>query len=160
MTAHNYGRFYNVPSFGLRFFNVYGPGQDPHSPYSGVISIFLERLIKNQPLTFYGDGLQSRDFVHVNDVVRILYAAMKEANASAPVVNVCTGHATSLRELASLLGEITGLTPEIHQENPRLGDIPHSRGDASLLMEILGIRPEISLSEGLEQLYECEREKT
>ncbi len=103
--ARALGASRNLQSFGLRFFNVYGPRQDPHSPYSGVVSIFLQKAADGEDLVIFGDGGQSRDFIHVNDVVRFLVAAMENADASAPVVNVCTGKGTSVAELAQMLVE-------------------------------------------------------
>jgi UDP-glucose 4-epimerase len=87
---------HGVPTTGFRFFNVFGPRQDPSSPYSGVISIFANRLLKDEPLTVFGDGKQSRDFVFVSDVVDHLMAAMASPSPTARVFNVCTGRATTL----------------------------------------------------------------
>ena len=114
------------PSFGLRFFNVYGPRQDPHSPYSGVVSIFLQRAIDGKDLVIYGDGQQSRDFIHVSDVTRFLVAAMEKADATAPVANVCTGRSTSVTDLARMLVERYG--GAIVHEAGRAGDVRRSLG--------------------------------
>src|SRR5205814_1918412 len=97
-------QLHHIPTVGLRFFNVYGPRQDPRSPYSGVISIFAERLLRGEPIEIFGDGSQTRDFVFVRDVVAALIAAMKRAEESpAPlcaVYNVCTGTETSIMAMA------------------------------------------------------------
>ena len=101
-------RVHGVPTLGLRFFNVYGPRQDPSSPYTGVISIFSQMLLDRRTITVHGDGQQIRDFVHVSDVVRHLQAAMGRAlmRPSAMAVNVCTGRGTSLLELVSTLAAV------------------------------------------------------
>ena len=93
---------------GLRFFNVYGPRQEPKSPYSGVISIFCERIAAGQPIDIFGDGGQTRDFVYVADVVAALLAAMALRPKDAPVFNVCTGIPTSVQALAALIAELAG----------------------------------------------------
>ncbi|MEA2755953.1 MAG: UDP-glucose 4-epimerase, partial [Aliidongia sp.] len=94
---------HGIATTGLRLFNVYGPRQDPHSPYSGVISIFAERLAAGRPVTIHGDGLQTRDFIYVADVVGHLRAAMDRTRAGAAIYNVCTRHATSVLEIARIL---------------------------------------------------------
>ncbi len=149
VAAHVHG----VPTMGLRLFNVYGPRQDPSSPYSGVISIFAGRLIAGEPLVVFGDGGQVRDFVYVADAVRAFLAAMTVlAAAAAPgaaVYNVCTGRATSIKELAELLGELYGAAPRLAFAPPRKGDIRVSIGSGERAAEALGVRAETPLSRGL-----------
>lgn len=124
----------NVCSVGLRFFNVYGPRQDPSSPYSGVISKFVDRARADQPLTIFGDGEQTRDFVYVGDVVRALVASATHANG-AKVFNVGTGTGTSLRSLANLIGSIVGAADRALDLQPaRVGDIRHSLANPTALM--------------------------
>ena len=119
---------HGVPTMGLRFFNVYGPRQDPKSPYSGVISIFADRVARGQTITLHGDGRQTRDVVFVADVVAHLRAAMQRLHTApmADVLNVCTGRATSVLELATLLGDLKGTSPHIAYGPGRLGDIRQS----------------------------------
>ncbi len=148
--ARSLGATRNWPNYGLRFFNVYGPRQNPHSPYSGVVSIFLQKAIDGQHLTIYGDGSQSRDFIHVRDVTRFLVAAMDKASSSAPVVNVCTGRSTSVSELAEMLVERYG--GRIVHEPGRSGDIRRSLGSPDHAAWQLGIRAEIPFREGLATL--------
>ena len=140
---------HGVPSVGLRFFNVYGPRQDPSSPYSGVISIFARRVAEGLSVAVHGDGQQTRDFVYVADVVAHLQAAMRRAAAQggAGVFNVCTGQATSILQLATLLGATS-----ITQGPLRAGDIRHSRGDPRLAAEQLGVAATIPLAAGLATL--------
>jgi len=97
------GKIHQIPTTGLRFFNVFGPRQDPLSPYSGVISIFCSRVSRGDPLKIFGDGKQTRDFIPVADVVRCLDVAMMKVSTSANVYNVCTGVPTDLGMLAELV---------------------------------------------------------
>lgn len=143
---------HGIPTVGLRFFNVYGPRQDPRSPYSGVIAIFAERLSKRQPLTIYGDGTQTRDFVFVSDVVRALLAAMDTRPPGAPVFNVCTGMAVSIRDLADHLGEIVGTKPDLRFAPARAGEIRHSTGAPEAGREALGLAPPVPIRDGLKRL--------
>lgn len=142
---------HGVPSVGLRFFNVYGPRQDPASPYSGVVSIFAARLAQGMHLTIHGDGGQSRDFVFVADVVAHLQAAMRRAadEPSATVLNVCTGRETSVLTLGHTLADLLGLTPRIAHGSARAGDIRRSLGSPDRAMAALGLRAEIPIAEGL-----------
>ena len=103
------GNVHGVPTVGLRFFNVHGPGQDPASPYSGVVSVFCERLRCGRSIDIFGDGEQTRDFVFVTDVVAALLAAMNLVSVDAPVYNVCTGIATTVTDLAHTVAELTGM---------------------------------------------------
>jgi UDP-glucose 4-epimerase len=146
-------RIHGLPNRGLRFFNVYGPRQDPGSPYSGVISIFCDRLRAGRALTLYGDGHQTRDFVYVGDVVAALLAAMDDCAAArearADVLNVCTGKATSIRDLAGILGRIVGAEPEIALAPPRRGDVRFSVGDPAKARRMLGFSAATELDAGL-----------
>lgn len=142
---------HKVPTIGLRFFNVYGPRQDPCSPYSGVISIFADRVIRGEELSIFGDGGQTRDFIYVGDVVRMLLAAMSHAGARpAQVYNVCTGKRTSVRELAETVSELRGKAPRIRFAEARAGDIRTSVGDGGKAAAELGVRAEMGLRDGLE----------
>ena len=142
---------HKIPSFGLRFFNVYGPRQDPASPYSGVISIFADRIARGLPITLHGDGAQTRDFVYVADVVVHLLAAMAHLAAApgAYVCNVCTGQETSVRALAETLGQICGIPSEIDHGPARAGDIRRSVGSADRAVALLGCRALRPLASGL-----------
>ena len=145
---------HRVPSFGLRFFNVYGTRQDPCSPYSGVISIFARRLAEGLAIDIHGDGRQVRDFVHVSDVVAHLQAAMRRAASAhgAAVANVCTGQGTSVLDLARTLGEVLRHPPELRFLASRAGDIRCSIGDPTLATSLLGCRARVALLAGLAEL--------
>ena len=149
---------HNIPTIGLRFFNVYGPRQDPRSPYSGVISIFFDCVMHNQNITIYGTGNQSRDFIYVSDVVAHLSGAMQnlEINSmpTASVFNVCTGISTTINDLASLVLKINGKSNPIEYTVKRQGDIQQSLGDPQLAVETLQVKARISLTDGLQRLYE------
>ncbi|MEJ0047795.1 MAG: NAD-dependent epimerase/dehydratase family protein [Rhodospirillales bacterium] len=143
-----------VPSVGLRLFNVYGPRQDPASPYSGVISIFADRVASGQGIVLHGDGGQTRDFVHVFDVVAHLSAAMGALGRTpgATVLNVCTGVETSVAALAALVGQVAGRKAVITQGPARAGDIRRSVGDRAAALLALGIGAGVGLADGLRTL--------
>ncbi|MEJ0015009.1 MAG: NAD-dependent epimerase/dehydratase family protein [Acetobacteraceae bacterium] len=152
--AHVASHVHGVPSVGLRFFNVYGPRQDPRSPYSGVISIFCERIRRGQPVDIYGDGEQTRDFVYVADVVAALLQSMRLAPAQAAVFNVCTGAATSVLELAGTIAELTGMPAELRHRPARSGEIRHSTGSPLLARTTLGLGPPVRLRDGLRDVLD------
>jgi UDP-glucose 4-epimerase len=148
------GRVFGIPSTGLRFFNVYGPRQDPNSPYSGVISIFCRRIARSEPVDIFGDGAQTRDFVCVDDVVAALLAAMTRAAADAPVFNVCTGQPTSVLALAHLIGTLSGRPAVIRHQPARLGEIRHSAGVPDRARAALGLGTPVPLERGLRNLLD------
>lgn len=151
---------YGLKTTALRFFNVFGPRQDPSSPYSGVISIFVDRVIRNLKgedvsITIFGDGNQTRDFIFVKDVVKALLLVERSHEAVGKVFNTGTGKATSLLNLLDYLAKIAGKLPPIHFEPPRKGDIKHSLADISELKKI-GFSPSFTVEEGLKLLFEWE----
>ena len=146
---------HGVPSFGLRFFNVYGKRQDPNSPYSGVISIFARLALAGETLNINGDGQQTRDFVHVSDVVAHLWAAMRLLHDTPQqgVLNVCTGHSITVRQLAEQILCTLGVNADrIAHGTPRPGDIRQSFGSAELASAVLGLRSQTALADGLRDL--------
>ena len=149
-------RLHGVPTLGLRFFNVYGPGQAANSPYSGVISLFADRLRRGLPLRIHGSGEQTRDFVEVEDVVRFLRAAMARADDSGMVLNVCTGRPTSVLTLARTMHDlIQPRSPFRPQFAPgRPGDIPVSSGRPERAVDVLGMRADTPLEAGLRRLLD------
>jgi len=149
---------FGVPTAGLRFFNVYGPRQDPKSPYSGVISIFADRLARGLPITIFGDGNQVRDFVYVSDVVRHLVEAMRIASPQAPVFNVCTGKPTSIQALAGTLRDLLGAPADIQWADARPGDIRASLGCPKAATAALGVAATVSIEDGLRTLLDETRE--
>lgn len=143
---------FGVPTAGLRFFNVYGPRQDPKSPYSGVISIFADRLSRGLPITIFGDGNQVRDFVHVSDVVRHLVEAMRIASPQAPVFNVCTGKPISIQALARTVRDLLAAPSEILWAAARPGDIRASLGCPKAATAALGVAATVAIEDGLSAL--------
>lgn len=147
-----YHRQHGLDTTAFRFFNIYGPRQDPRSPYSGVISIFVERLAQRQPVTIYGDGRQTRDFVFVGDLARLLVRALAESATAGQVLNVGRGQQASLLDLLDALEQITGRAVERQHAASRLGDIRHSCADPARLRRLLGEIPATGLSTGLATL--------
>lgn len=147
---------FGVRNIGLRFFNVYGHGQNPRSPYAGVLSIFSERIKNGSDITVFGNGKQTRDFIHVSDVVRALVAAevllQTEPRNTARIMNVCTGRETSILDAITYLDAIAGTHSRVKFADSRPGDIDRSCGDISLMARELGIHSTIPLSEGLKDL--------
>jgi len=143
-------RLHNVPCLGLRFFNVYGPRQVPSSPYSGVISRFADALARNSAIEIFGDGEQVRDFVFVRDVVDALMKAVERAGqGESGICNVCTGRATSIRELAANVGKAIGTNVGVSFLPPRPGDIRQSVGDPSRARDMLRWQSRTPLEAGL-----------
>jgi UDP-glucose 4-epimerase len=135
-----------------RYFNVYGPRQDPASPYSGVISIFARRYREGKAVTIYGDGRQTRDFIAVRDVARANALAATRAGLASGAVNICTGRATSLLELAGIFStHHPGVPPPAHAP-ARPGDIIHSLGDPAAAGAELGFTARTGVAEGLAEL--------
>jgi UDP-glucose 4-epimerase len=153
-----YTRTFNLPVTALRYFNVYGPRQRPDSAYAAAISIFTRRLVNGEPLTIYGDGKQSRDFIFVKDVVRANLLAAASPTAG-EVFNICTGRETSLIDLLEELSGLFPLQPEVHFEAPRRGDIYRSLGDPEKAARTLGFRAATSLADGLEKTLEWMKSK-
>ena len=143
-----YASVHGVGTTALRFFNVYGPRQDPTSPYSGVISIFTDRARAGRTLTIFGDGGQTRDFVYVGDVVRAILAAASDGN-SRLIANVGTGGETSVLDLARAVNELCGNRSTIEHAPARAGEILKSRARVERLRDQLGVVAQTTLHDGL-----------
>ncbi len=146
-----YSAVHGVPTTALRFFNVYGPRQDPSSPYSGVISIFADRARAAKDLTIFGDGEQTRDFVFVADVARAITLALGD-RGDREVVNVGTARETSVNQLAALIVDLVGGKSKIHHEPARAGEILRSLAAVERAADVLGFRAQTLLADGLRQL--------
>jgi UDP-glucose 4-epimerase len=142
-------RAYGLPTVCLRYFNVYGPRQNPDGDYAAVIPKFARRFAAGQAPIVYGDGLQTRDFVHVDDVVRANLLACERAEAIGQVFNIASGRSVSLLELIEGFNQLTGARLAPQHEAPRDGDIKHSCGDGEAIAATLGFKPAVSLLEGL-----------
>ncbi|MFQ5640304.1 MAG: SDR family oxidoreductase [bacterium] len=149
-------QLYGLPCVALRYFNVFGPRQDPSSPYSGVISIFMDRFKKDEEVTIFGDGQQSRDFIYVEDVVRANLAAARMEFDSVPIINVACNKSNTLLDLIKYLRRISGSSRNPNYADERLGDIKHSRADNTRLKTLLDVVPQVKFSEGLHRLWEAE----
>lgn len=150
--AKLYFQLYAVRSVGLRFFNVFGPRQDPSSPYSGVISIFIDRILKRQPATIYGDGTQNRDFVYVGDVVQALIKSMNCTNSEFKAYNVGQGSSITVSNLWETLCGIAEVELVPNHGPARSGEIHTSLADISAIGRDLGYKPETNLEEGLKRV--------
>lgn len=152
-----YWTIHRVPTTALRFFNVYGPRQDPSSPYSGVISIFADRAMAGTTLTIFGDGRQTRDFVYVGDVSRAAVEACLSDGAAGAVANIGTGQEITINELARTIIELCGSRSGIEYQPARPGDILRSVADIGEAERLLGFRATVPLSEGLRQTLDWVR---
>lgn len=150
----HYQRAHGLAATSFRFFNIYGPRQDPSSPYSGVISIFVECLMRNRPVTVYGDGSQTRDFVYVADLADLLARAARGSEGSGAVFNVGTGAAHSLLDMLACLEKLSGKKIERRHAPARAGDIRHSCADTARLTKIFGGTPATPFEQGLQKLLE------
>ncbi len=149
--CQNFTEHFGLETVVLRYFNVYGPRQDPSSPYSGVISIFTDRLSKGQPATIFGDGEQSRDFVYVQDVVNANLAAAQVLEAAGQVFNIGTGQPVTIIQLYNLVAQELGVDIRPAFAPERVGDIRHSYGKIEKAAIYLHWRPEVMLNDGLKQ---------
>jgi len=147
-----FARVYGLETISLRYFNVFGPRQDPGSQYSGVVSRFISVLLNNQQPVIYGDGEQSRDFTFIDNVVDANLRAASVTSGFGSVVNVANGQRITLNQLLEELKAIVG-KPEVKADyrDPRVGDVRHSLADISRARELLGYQPLVSLREGLQR---------
>jgi UDP-glucose 4-epimerase len=149
---------FHLETVALRYFNVYGPRQDPSSPYSGVLSVFMKALLERRAPTIYGDGGQSRDFTYVEDIVALNLKAAAAPGVSGKVFNGGNGGCVTLNQAWALLEQIEGVTiPPIYAE-PRPGDVRHSQADITAASEELGHTPRYSFEGGLRRTLEWYRE--
>ena len=148
----SHGAAFGITIRCQRYFNVFGPRQDPASPYSGVISIFDKRYRDGKGVTIFGDGQQTRDFISVHDVARANVLAATADGIKSGWANVCTGKATSLLEVAAIFAEHYPEAPAPILGEPRKGDIIHSRGQADLIAKELGFSAEVTVKDGLSEL--------
>ena len=148
---------YGLETVSIRYFNVFGPRQDPTSPYSGVISVFATALLENRSPKIYGDGGQTRDFTYVKNVVDGVLRACEAPQASGEVINVATGGRISLNELFQEMKRIVGATVEPTYVEPRAGDVRDSQADIRKAKALLGYEPTVSFADGLEATIEWYR---
>lgn len=150
-----YNDLYGLETVILRYFNVFGPNQDPHSEYSAVIPKFISALLASQPISVYGDGEQSRDFTYVENVVEANLVAMQAENAPGRVFNIGCGERISLNTLIKFLERLMGVNAMINFIDPKPGDVRHSLADITLVHRILGYSPKVMVEEGLRRTVEA-----
>jgi UDP-glucose 4-epimerase len=152
----SFTRVYGLETVVLRYFNVFGPFQDPTSHYSGVLAIFCQRMLKGEPVTIYGDGEQSRDFTYIDNVVKgnLLAAAAPAEKVSGQMMNLATGSRITLNQTFGILRELTGYSKEPVYAASRAGDIHDSLADIGLAKNLLGYEPKVDFREGLRRTVE------
>jgi nucleoside-diphosphate-sugar epimerase len=152
---------YGFETVAIRYFNVFGPRQDPGSPYSGVISLFATALLDGRQPVIYGDGEQTRDFTYVANVVDGVLRASEAPNVAGEVMNVATGGRISLNDLLKTMNRILGTSLQAAYQSPRAGDVRDSQADISKAKALLGYAPSVDLEEGLRRTLDwCRREQT
>jgi len=149
---------YGLDATSLRFFNVYGPRQDPGSPYSGVISVFMTCVLQQSSPTIHGDGEQTRDFTYIDDVVDLIVKASKAPGVAGKVFNAGNGNQYSLNQIWELLQKIEGVSAPAQYGAPRAGDVRDSQADTTAAVRELGHAPRFSIEEGLRRTLEWYRE--
>jgi UDP-glucose 4-epimerase len=152
--ARHWAEYRGLQTVCLRFFNVFGPRQDPRSPYAAAIPIFISNLLADQPVPVFGDGRQTRDFTFVEDVVQGILAAGATVGVSGHVYNVASGRGTSVLDLIETLAQLMGVRAQLEMLPPRVGDIKHSRADISAAVRDLKFSSPTSLKQGLTRTLE------
>lgn len=152
--GHVFDRIYGLQTVSIRYFNVFGPRQDPSSQYSGVLSRFMLAVLKGESPVIFGDGEQSRDFTYVDNVVDETLRACEAEGAPGKVFNGGTGARITLNAVIALLEKITGQKLKARYDAPRAGDIRDSQADVALAREVLGYRPLVAFEEGLRRTWE------
>jgi UDP-glucose 4-epimerase len=152
----DYSKLYGLPTSSTRFFNVYGPNQNPSSPYSGFISILVDRVKNDKELTIFGDGEQSRDFTYVDDVVQALILVATSPRSIGEVYNVGVGGKTTLNDLVQLVNDYTGKKLSVIYDEPREGDIPNSTAGIDKLRKI-GFNPKYNIVDGFSKYLSHEQ---
>jgi UDP-glucose 4-epimerase len=147
--CRSFSKVYGLETVSLRYFNVFGPRQDPLSQYAAVIPRFITAAMRQEPVTIFGDGEQSRDFTYIDNVVDANIAAMSADGVAGGVYNIACGERVSLNELVTLLRTTLGTDIEVRHEAPRPGDVLHSLADVSLAERELGWSPAIGFEEGV-----------
>ena len=152
-------RCYGLETVCLRYFNIFGPRQDPTSPYSGVLAKFITQMLKGEQPTVFGDGKQSRDFTYIDNVVsaNLLAAKARASHAAGQVVNVATGTRVDLNETFELLKKIIGYKGEVKYAPERAGDVKHSLADLARTEKAIGYKPLVSFEEGLRRTVDWYR---
>lgn len=149
---------YGLETVSLRFFNVYGPRQDPTSPYSGVLSLFMKHLLARTSPTIFGDGEQSRDFTFVEDVAELCWKASQASGVAGKMYNAGNGNQYTLNHIWKLLQQMEGVVLPAKNGPPRAGDVRHSKADTTAAIRDLGLAPRVTIEEGLRRTLEWYRQ--
>jgi UDP-glucose 4-epimerase len=148
---------YGLETVSLRFFNVYGPRQDPTSPYSGVLSLFMKHLLARTSPTIFGDGQQSRDFTYVEDVADLCWKASQASGVAGKMYNAGNGNQYTLNQIWNLLQQMEGVSLPPKVAPPRTGDVRHSKADTAAAVRDLAHSPRVTIEEGLRRTLEWYR---
>jgi nucleoside-diphosphate-sugar epimerase len=149
---------YGLETISLRYFNVFGPYQDPTSQYAAAIPAFVTAILKDEPPTIYGDGEQSRDFTYVDNVVEANLLAARAKHTAGEVLNIACGQAVTVNEIIDMINELLGKNIEPIYTDPRPGDVKHSLADISLAQRIIGFKPAVQFKDGLQKAIDWYRE--
>jgi UDP-glucose 4-epimerase len=149
---------FGLETISLRYFNVFGPQQDPKSQYAAAIPAFVTAILKNEPPTIYGDGQQSRDFTYIENVVQANLLAARAEQTKGEVINIACGLAITVNEIIAMINDATGKNVKPNYTDSRPGDVKHSLADITLAEKIIGFKPKVTFSEGLQKAIEWYRE--
>ncbi len=149
---------WGLETISLRYFNVFGPYQDPTSQYAAAIPAFVTSVLKDQPPTIYGDGEQSRDFTYIDNVVHANLLAARAPKTAGEVVNIACGYSVTINQIIDMINEIVGKSVKPNYTDPRPGDIKHSLADISLAEKVIGYKPVIDFKQGLEKAIDWYRD--
>lgn len=158
--ANIFSEVYGLETVSLRYFNVYGPRQDPSSQYSGVLSLFMKAILERCSAVIYGDGEQSRDFTYVDDVAALNLQAARARNVSGKVYNAGNGGRITINQAWALLQKLEGVTIPAQYRPPRVGDVRHSQADTTAVLRDLGYAPQFSFQEGMRRTLEWYRQES
>jgi len=150
-----YHELYGLETVSLRYFNVFGPGQDPYSEYSAVVPKFTTKLLAKEPITVYGDGEQSRDFTYIDNVIQANLLALRAPNAPGEVCNIGCGQSVTLNQLIQILEELLKVRAQVTYAPAKPGDVRHSLADITKATRVLGYVPETEVEEGLRKTVEA-----
>jgi UDP-glucose 4-epimerase len=153
-----FSEVFGLETISLRYFNVFGPLQDPTSQYAAAIPAFVTAILKDEPPTVFGDGEQSRDFTYVGNVVEANLLAARAKHTAGEVVNIACGEAVTVNEVINMVNELVGKDIEPEYDAPRTGDIKHSLADISASEKLIGYRPTVSFRDGLERAIDWYRD--
>jgi UDP-glucose 4-epimerase len=157
MYAELFTNSFGFEAVALRYFNVYGPRQQPDSMYAAAVPIFARRLLDGKPVTIFGDGGQTRDLINIRDVVRANLIASEHPHAAGQVFNVCTGIETRLLDLIEVLYDLFPRAPSPEFAAPRAGDIYRSVGSPRKALDVMGFKAQVSLEDGLKEVVDWMR---